>query len=780
VWHHLFIALALSVTVPSKRSLSDFKEVHRANLPFLSLFSVWLSRRKDIMVTGIEMTSEEYSGNPPLSFAALYHSIDQGDFSMVSAVSKLSLEEGRGLLEQFPFVVSSLVGGGYYKEANIFLADQSIGFGLPSESVTESGESSDLLVRLDPISLRAQCEREFLSTMMTGDVSGSLQRLKKLRLAAEDPLSRAFAQELLARALLCGYATGFLAKGMAHEMRIASEESVELWRLAGDPAREVKALIRLAEHYQRQGELFVADLVFGEAFRRLEGAIDTLPHFRALHIELSYRLCEAQVLRRGSDRNAAAIGRFFDDVGALLADALLGDLSLAATFILESLSRVASSLGRDATPFFLELAKLAERTHNRTSSFQAHQGLGTLYFSRGELRRAQSEFEQARSIGSISGMPIMHSTAILGLLQVAVHQGRFDDAVSLATDVEHLSHEFPITRTALGLSVASILAQIGLFDKARESCANLLEAVRAQEDMRLMGQILFFRGHLNSVERNWSAAMRDWRAAKKAQERVHDVAAQVTTLRALSQGALMEQTDSRSRNSANAKTTEAGEQGEGRSVTAEQRALNFLSEAEALLISRAASTQPVEHNLQLGGVCLAKAQILVRAGDQTSALKMLGQARKAYVEAESGCDVAISDSLNGLVLLELAAKGHPMLFPEAVSSFERAASFFERHQIAQLLWKVRFYQSRSYFQWGGAESLHKAKIARWKQADFTLHQAADLLDRLKGFEQPQIATALDSAGTSIDPKAVYEFGIELNAQYLRDEEGVERWKSRAR
>ena len=393
--------------------------------------------------------------------------------------------------------------------------------------------------------------------------------------------------------------------------------------------------------------MFVAELIVGEAFRRLEAATEILPQSRVLHIELSYRRSEAQVLRRGSDRNAAAIGRFFDEVGSLLADALHGELSLAATFILESLSRVASSLGRDSAPFFLELAKLAERTHNRTSSFQAHQGLGTLYFSRGELRHAQSEFEQARTIGSISGMPIMHSTAILGLLQVAVHQGRFDDAVALATDVEHLSHEFPITRTALGLSVASILAQIGLFDKARQSCANLLEAVRAQQDMRLMGQILFFRGHLNSVERNWSAAMRDWRAAKKAQERVHDIAAQVTTLRALSQGALMEQADSRPRNSANGKNTESGEQGEGRSVTAEQRALNFLSEAEALLISRAASNQPSEHNLQLGGVCLAKAQILVRAGDQTAALKMLGQARKAYVEAESGCDVAISDSLNG-------------------------------------------------------------------------------------------------------------------------------------
>jgi tetratricopeptide (TPR) repeat protein len=377
-------------------------------------------------------------------------------------------------------------------------------------------------------------------------------------------------------------------------------------------------------------------------------------------------------------------------------------------------------------------------------------------------------------------MPIMHSTATLGLLQVAVNQGRFDDAVSLATDVEHLSHEFPITRTALGLSVASILAQIGLFDKARESCANLLTAVRAQEDMRLMGQILFFRGHIHSVERHWSAAMRDWRAAKKAQERVHDVAAQVATLRALSQGALMEQIDSRSGNSACSRTMEGGEQSEGRSVTAEQRALNFLSEAEALLISRAASTQPVEHNLQLGGVCLAKAQILVRAGDQTAALKMLGEARKAYVAAESGSDVAISDSLNGLVLLELASKGHPMLFAEAVSSFERAANFFERHQIAQLLWKVRFYQSRSYFQWGGAESFHKAKLARWKQADVVLHQAADVLDRLKGFQQPQVATELDSVGISLDATAVYEFGIELNAQYLRDEEGVERWKSRSR
>ena len=729
------------------------------------------------MVTVIELPSEKYSGSYPLSFSVLYHSIDRGDFSLVGSMSNLSLAEGRGLLEQFPFVVSSLVGGGYYKEANTFLADQSHGFGLPGESINQSGEAWDSLVRLDPISLRAQCEREFLSTMMTGDVSGSLQRIKKLRLAAEDTLSRAFAQELWARALLCGYATGFLSKGMAHEMRTASEESVELWRQSGDSAREVKALIRLAEHYQRQGELFVSELVIGEAVRRLEGAINTTPHSRGLHLELSYRLCEAQVLRRGNERNTAAIGRFFDEAGGLLADALHGELSLAATFILESLSRVAGSLGRDSTPFFVELAKLAERTHNRSSSFQAHQGLGTLYFSRGELRRAQAEFEQARTIGSTSGMPIMHSTAMLGLLQVAVHQGRFEEAVSLATNVEHLSHEFPITRTALGLSVAGILAQIGLFDKARESCANLLAAVRAQEDMRLMGQILFFRGHIHSVERHWSAAMRDWRAAKKAQERVHDVAAQVTTLRALSQGALMEQMDSQLGDSADTRTTESGEKG---TVTAEQRALNFLSEAEGLLTSRAASTQPAEHNLQLGGVCLAKAQILLRAGDQTAALKMLGEARKAYVAAESGCDVAISDSLNGLVLLELASKGHPMLFPEAVGSFERAAQFFERHQIAQLLWKVRFHQSRGYFQWGGAESFHKAKVARWKQADVVLHQAADLLDRLKGFQQPQVSTALDSVGTSIDAATVCDFGIELNAQYLRDEEGVERWKNRVR
>jgi tetratricopeptide (TPR) repeat protein len=726
------------------------------------------------MVSGIEPPSESSS----LSFAALYHSIEQGDFSLVGAVSNLSLEEGRRLLEEFPFVISSLVGGGYYKEANAFLGDQSIGFALPSESGSQSVNSSDPLVRLDPILLRAQCEKEFISTTMTADFSGSLQRLKKLRLAAEDPLSSAFAQELLSRALLCGYATGFLGQRMAHDIRIASEDSAELWRQVGDPAREVKAIIRLAEYYQRQEELFVAELLLGEAFRRSEAAIDTLPNSRALYIELSYRLCEAKVLRRGSDRNPATIERFFDQVGALLADALQGELLRAATFILESLSRVASSLGRDGTPFFLELGKLAEKTHNRKSSFQAHQGLGTLYFSRGELRRAQVEFEKARSIGRISEMPIMHSTAILGLLQVAAHQGRFDDAVSLAADVEHLSNEFPITRTALGLSVASILAQLGLFDKARESCANLLATVRPLEDVRLMGQILFFRGHLHSVERNWSAAMRDWRAAKKAQERVHDVASQVTTLRALSQGALMEQNDSRRENSANAKTTEASEQGKGRSVTAEQSALNFLSEAEALLMSRATSYQSLENNLQLGGVCLAKAQILVRTGDQTAALKMLGQARKAYVEAESGFDIAISDSLNGLVLLELAAKGHPLLFPEAVSSFERAVNFFERHQFVHLSAKVRFYQSRSYFQWGGAESLHKAKIARWKQADFTLHQAADLLDRLKGFEQPQIATALDSAGTSIDAKAVCDFGIEINAKYLRDEEGVKRWKSR--
>ena len=122
------------------------------------------------MVTGIEPPSEKNSGSAPLSFAALFHSIDQGDFSLVGAMSNLSLEEGRGLLEQFPFVVSSLVGGGYYKEANTFLADQSTGFGLPSESGGQSVEFSDPRVRLDPISLRAQCEREFLSTMMTGDV----------------------------------------------------------------------------------------------------------------------------------------------------------------------------------------------------------------------------------------------------------------------------------------------------------------------------------------------------------------------------------------------------------------------------------------------------------------------------------------------------------------------------------------------------------------------------------------------------------------------------------
>lgn len=736
------------------------------------------------MASGNELISEIDGEQDTSSMVMLCQSIEKGNFSEVGALSTLSATERYGLLTQFPFLVSSLIGGGYYREAHTFLSDH-IRFVGDSAGVQDDMVGMvDPIRPLDPVTLRASCEREFLNTMMTGDVTESLQRLKALRSAAEDPFSRAFGQDLLARALLCGYATGFLGKAMGHEMRTASEESVELWRQAGDRSREVKALVRLAEHYQRQGELLATELIINEAFRRWDGEAEVAPLSRGLRLELSYRVLEAAVLRRAAVRDASTVGRFFDETRELLTEAQHQDAPLAALFIVESLSRVAAVLGRDPAPLFLELGALAEKTLNQSASFQTSQGLGTLYFGRGELRRAQNEFERARVVGARSGMPIMHSTAILGLLQVAVHQGRFEDAVALATEVERLSYEFPVTRTALGLSVAGILAQMGRFAQARESCGNLLAAVRAQEDMRLIGQILFFRGHIHSVEQQWSAASRDWRAAKRAQERVHDVPAQVMTLRALSQAALMEQADARQGNGAQRGATE-GENGEGRTRSPEQRALDYLSEAEALLLTRSACAQPSEHNLQLGGVALAKAQILVRAGDNTAALKKLGEARQAYLEAESGCDVAITDSLTGLVLLEIAAKGNPILFPESVSSLERAAYFFERHQLAQLLWKVRFYESRSYFLWGGAESMPKAKVARWQQADAALHQAADILDRLKGYQQPQAAstlasTPLDALSSGVTATSVYEFGIELSANYLRDEEGVERWKRRAR
>lgn len=714
--------------------------------------------------------------------------LESGDYSSVTALLDLPTAEVSTLLTDYPFLVSTLALGGYYREANILLEKVNTLFASQEPALHPSDPLAPLSTAEphypnDHLLFRIGCDQALLTTMLTGDLKGSVRRLRAAVTRANDPFSRAFAQELLGRVLACGCATGFYPKSVMREMRAVCEESIHLWQRAGEPRRAIRALLRLADLYHQSGDLLAAKLVAVEAGRQIAVGDNRVKGPEGFTIEITYRLLEAERHRYTKEHGAKGLEDFFHEAESLVAQATAEGAHLTALTILQSLSRIAPSAGKDPAPLLIEITERAKRVRNRSAAFQASQSLGTLHFSRGELVAARSHFEQALRFGDRAMMPLMQATATLGLLQLTVHQGRFDEAAKLATTIEKLSQEFPITRTALGISAASILAQMGFIDRARQSCVKLLTAVRTQENYHLIGQVLFFLGHLNSLENNWYAAMADWRAARKAHRQAEDIDGHVMTLRALAQGALLEQPH-HPRPERPGQLTEASLAPKtshglpGTSPSRQRRAIRYLSAAEALLALPSTSSQRTERLIQLGGISLAKAQLLIKIGDQKAALRTLGDARRAYQDAASGKDVALIDSLTGLVLLELARLGNPLLFAEAVGSLGRAAEFLECQQIVHFLWRVRYHQARALFFWGGAESSPQTKLSRWQQADYVMHQAADVLERLKTHGSAAPASALDIIGSGVDESTVFDFGIELNERYLKSSEGAQRWVGR--
>ena len=109
------------------------------------------------------------------------------------------------------------------------------------------------------------------------------------------------------------------------------------------------------------------------------------------------------------------------------------------------------------------------------------------------------------------------------------------------------------------------------------------------------------------------------------------------------------------------------------------------------------------------------AQLCVIAKDPVEAVRHLNSARKLYEELDSKLDVALTDAVTGLALLEVGKTRSGEIFEEAHRTLQIAHEFFDKPQYNPIRWKLKYYLSISAYLSSQAKG-HGASGHSWRAA----------------------------------------------------------------
>jgi hypothetical protein len=98
----------------------------------------------------------------------------------------------------------------------------------------------------------------------------------------------------------------------------------------------------------------------------------------------------------------------------------------------------------------------------------------------------------------------------------------------------------------------------------------------------------------------------------------------------------------------------------------------------------------------LGKALHIHAQLAILAKQPLNALKYLNRARECFGELGLEREVALTDGLIGLALLEASKQSGARLLDEAIGALQRSLDFFVREGQVTVTWKIRYYLAVAY------------------------------------------------------------------------------------
>jgi tetratricopeptide (TPR) repeat protein len=280
-------------------------------------------------------------------------------------------------------------------------------------------------------------------------------------------------------------------------------------------------------------------------------------------------------------------------------------------------------------------------------------------------------FSRADLVASAGGFLYGRGVALLGLFHSALASSEVENA-RIGAEKLRLLCSSDIFVAAFGLNVVAAHQLLGKSDAAAK-IAMKCEKLFARHGLRgLTAQAAFMLGASYADGGKWKHARAAWKRALTCDELRRAYISACDRRAALAQAIAM------------VDFTEFGELRE--STIGEIESL--LAKSEEVLRPFAQSTQALQ---SMGKALHIHAQLAILAKRPLDALKYLNRSRECFSQLGVEREVALTDGLVGLALLEASKQSGTRLLDEAIGALQRSLDFFVREGQVTVTWKIRYY-----------------------------------------------------------------------------------------
>lgn len=399
----------------------------------------------------------------------------------------------------------------------------------------------------------------------------------------------------------------------------------------------------------------------------------------------------------------------------------------------EDLRRAAGGLGPVAQGLVEISIARAEQESNvncpdmerALESFEGHQYVsGTLEtllwladaaMARGHTTKASALFSQVVDVAQRAGVLQPLLLGWVGMLQCAVASGDLDTARSLRKLLEDsLSSDTGIC--TVGVSVVSAAQNMGDAQRAIALAEKCERFFRGRGLSASEAHALSILGTCFAASGKWSQAKKVWSRAVALEDERRAFISASDKRAALAQAIAM------------VEYTERGYIAEKVGVQVHE----LLQEAEECLSLFEAVSAALRAKAKVLSI---RAQLCVIAKDSVAAVSHLHKARGIYEELQSPRDVALTDALTGLALMEVGKSKGGELYEEAHVMLQQAHHFFDAPQHNAIRWKLKYYLSISAYLSSQTRG-HGDAGSSWRETSATwLRRAMDDVEDLRDEDQ---------------------------------------------
>lgn len=324
------------------------------------------------------------------------------------------------------------------------------------------------------------------------------------------------------------------------------------------------------------------------------------------------------------------------------------------------------------TAMYLEKAlALFQESAYRSGEYEALIALASASAECEHHAKAYRLFSRADLVASAGGFLYGRGVALLGLFHSALASAEVENA-RIGAEKLRLLCSSEIFIAAFGLNVVAAYQLLGGMNAAIKIAMRCERLFASHGLHSLTAQAAFMLGASYADAGKWKQARAAWKRSLTCDELRRAYISACDRRAALAQATAM------------VDFTESGELREPTLVEIER----LLAKTEDALRPFGQSTQALQ---SLGKALHIHAQLAILAKQPLNALKHLNRSRECFGQLGVEREVALTDGLIGLALLEASKQSGTQLLDEAVGALHRSLDYFVRVGQVSVTWKIRYY-----------------------------------------------------------------------------------------